>query len=97
MKLYNASPYHNLYLGDGTKLTEIPDKSVDMILTDPPWGVAYQSSHREQKFEPIAFNLMSIIFIQVILTYGNYSRNTGGMTNNGNSIQVMYPGCRIYL
>ncbi len=34
-------------------LTLIPDKSIDLVLTDPPYGVSYQSNHRDDKFEII--------------------------------------------
>lgn len=43
-------------LGDCTKLLEtIPDNSLDLLLTDPPYGIDYESEHREvnpfEKFE----------------------------------------------
>ncbi len=31
----------------------IPVKSVDLVLTDPPYGIDYQSNHRADKFEKI--------------------------------------------
>ena len=34
-------------------LKDIPDESVDMILTDPPYGMNFQSSHRKTKYEKI--------------------------------------------
>jgi len=35
-------------LGDCTKLLEnIPDNSIDLLLTDPPYGINYESEHRE--------------------------------------------------
>lgn len=44
----------NLHLGDCLELMkEIPDASVDLILTDPPYGMAYQSKHRTKKYEKI--------------------------------------------
>ena len=34
-------------------LKQIPDKSVDLILTDPPYGIDYQSNKRKSKFRKI--------------------------------------------
>ena len=34
-------------------LKDIPDESVDMVLTDPPYGMNFQSSHRKTKYEKI--------------------------------------------
>ena len=37
----------NLMLGDCLeRMKEIPDGSVDMVLTDPPYGISYQSNRR---------------------------------------------------
>ena len=38
------------------RMKEIPDGSVDMVLTDPPYGMDYQSNRRvtQEKFEKIA-------------------------------------------
>jgi site-specific DNA-methyltransferase (adenine-specific) len=36
------------------RMKEIPDGSVDMILTDPPYGIDYQSNFRKEKFNKIA-------------------------------------------
>ena len=37
-------------------MKQIPDGSVDMVLTDPPYGMAYQSNRRTatEKFNKIA-------------------------------------------
>ena len=35
------------------KMSEIPDRSVDMILTDPPYGMDFQSNHRKEKHSQI--------------------------------------------
>ena len=44
----------NLLNGDCFELLkDIPDGSVDMILTDPPYGMNFQSSHRKTKYEKI--------------------------------------------
>jgi site-specific DNA-methyltransferase (adenine-specific) len=34
-------------------LKEIPDNSVDLVLTDPPYGMGYQSGHRTNKHDCI--------------------------------------------
>lgn len=34
----------------------IPDKSIDLVLTDPPYGMDYVSSRRKHKFEKIALD-----------------------------------------
>ena len=35
------------------RIKEIPDNSVDMILTDPPYGMDFQSNHRNKKYNKI--------------------------------------------
>jgi len=43
-----------LFLGDCLEvMKEIPDKSIDLIVTDPPYGMNYQSSKRTDKFDKI--------------------------------------------
>lgn len=34
-------------------MKEIPDGSVDMVLTDPPYGMDFQSNHRKEKYSKI--------------------------------------------
>ena len=34
-------------------LKDIPDGSVDMVLTDPPYGMAFKSNHRKEKYNEI--------------------------------------------
>ena len=44
----------NLLHGDCFELLQgIPDESVDMVLTDPPYGMNFQSGHRKSKYEKI--------------------------------------------
>lgn len=44
----------NLQQGDCLELMKgIPDESVDMVLTDPPYGIAFQSGHRASRYEKI--------------------------------------------
>jgi len=44
----------NLMLGDCLeRMKEIRDGSVDMILTDPPYGMSFQSNHRKTKHSKI--------------------------------------------
>lgn len=34
-------------------LKNIPDKSIDLIITDPPYGMNFVSNHRKEKYKPI--------------------------------------------
>ena len=34
-------------------MKDIPDGSVDMVLTDPPYGISFQSNYRKDKHNPI--------------------------------------------
>ena len=34
-------------------LKQLPDKCIDLVLTDPPYGMSYQSSWRTDKYKPI--------------------------------------------
>ena len=44
----------NLYNGDCLEvMKDIPDKSVDMVLTDPPYLMNYQSNYRKSKYNKI--------------------------------------------
>ena len=44
----------NLLNGDCFELLQdIPDESIDMVLTDPPYGMNFQSGHRKNKYEKI--------------------------------------------
>ena len=54
MKLIFENNGTKLYEGSATKLDKIEDKSVDLILADPPYGMKYVSGHRFEKFDPIA-------------------------------------------
>lgn len=35
------------------KMKDIPDGSVDMVLTDPPYGMSFRSNYRKQKYSKI--------------------------------------------
>lgn len=35
-------------------MKQLPDKSIDLVLTDPPYGMDYQSSRRTDQYEKIA-------------------------------------------
>jgi site-specific DNA-methyltransferase (adenine-specific) len=49
-----TTPDTHLYLGECIEIMEnLPNESVDCILTDPPYGVSYQSEHRTLPFEKI--------------------------------------------
>lgn len=48
---------NKIYNGDCLEVMKtFPDKSVDLILTDPPYGMNYQSSWRTDKHDLIAFD-----------------------------------------
>jgi len=34
-------------------MKNIPDKSIDLVLTDPPYGMEFRSNHRKEKYEKI--------------------------------------------
>ena len=35
------------------KMKDIPDGSIDLILTDPPYGMSFQSNYRKYKYDNI--------------------------------------------
>lgn len=35
------------------EMKKIPDKTIDMILTDPPYGMSFQSNYRKEKYNKI--------------------------------------------
>ena len=46
--------YDYIEQGDCLELMKtIPDESIDMILTDPPYGISFQSNFRKNKFEKL--------------------------------------------
>jgi site-specific DNA-methyltransferase (adenine-specific) len=50
----NEEEWPRLMLGDCLeRMKEIPDGSVDMILTDPPYGMGFQNNHRKVKHNKI--------------------------------------------
>ena len=34
-------------------MKQIPDKSVDLVITDPPYGMEFQSNYRKEKHKKI--------------------------------------------
>lgn len=45
---------NKIYQGDCLEvMKQIPDKSIDLIITDPPYGMNFQSNHRKQKHKKI--------------------------------------------
>lgn len=48
-------------------LKQLPDKCVDLVLTDPPYGMAYQSSRRTDKYDKI-INDNNLDWLQETLT-----------------------------
>ena len=41
------------YIEQGDCLEQIPDESIDMVLTDPPYGISFKSNHRNVTYEGI--------------------------------------------
>lgn len=47
-------PVNSIIHGDSLEIMKLmPDKSVDLIITDPPYGMNFQSGHRKVKYEKI--------------------------------------------
>jgi site-specific DNA-methyltransferase (adenine-specific) len=45
---------NKVYQGDCLEvMKDIEDKSIDMILTDPPYGMSFQSNHRKEQYAEI--------------------------------------------
>jgi site-specific DNA-methyltransferase (adenine-specific) len=50
----NLLKLNKIHHGDCLELMkDIPDKSVDLIIADPPYGVNYQSNFRKDKFKKL--------------------------------------------
>ena len=54
MKPYYKGPSGVIYLGDCTQILPDLDEDVDLIVTDPPYGIKYKSPLREIPFGDIA-------------------------------------------
>ena len=55
MKPFFESEHATLYVGDCRDVcAELPRRSMDLIATDPPYGVKWQSRRRTESFDPIA-------------------------------------------
>ncbi len=61
------------------EMKNIPDGSVDLILTDPPYGIDFQSNHRKEKYSKIK-NDNSIIWLDEFIneSYRIMKNNTAG-------------------
>lgn len=63
---------NNIYHGDCLDLMKyIPDKSIDITITDPPYGISFQSNHRKIKYNKIINDnqnkgMMDITFLEDI-------------------------------
>lgn len=68
MKYYYQDDYVTIYHGDcGDIVPGLPD--VDLVLTDPPYGMKYQSNHRKVKHEKIKNdNIFNVDEIYVIMS-----------------------------
>lgn len=55
MRPYFESEHATLYVGDCREVcADLPRRSVDLLATDPPYGVKWQSNRRGDRFDPIA-------------------------------------------
>ncbi len=52
VKAYYEEPGITIYHGDCREILPTLPK-VDLVLTDPPYGIEYQSNHRTMKHRPI--------------------------------------------
>jgi DNA modification methylase len=52
---YEYDPDHNVYWGDCVEgmRERLEEDSVDCVVTDPPYGIDFQSGHREEEFDTI--------------------------------------------
>lgn len=64
----NSEPYENKIINADCLdvLRELPDKCVDLVLTDPPYGINYQSSCRINKYSKIT-NDNNLDWLPIIL------------------------------
>ena len=61
--IYHEEPMGVIYCGDCREILPlIPEGSVDLVVTDPPYGINYVSNHRTIKYDKIA-NDLSLIHI----------------------------------
>jgi DNA modification methylase len=55
MTPYYAGPRATLYVGDCREIApQLPARSVDLMIADPPYGVRWQSGFRAEKFDAMA-------------------------------------------
>jgi len=61
------APTFELHLGDCLEsLRDMADESIDLIATDPPYGMKYRSGWREEKFDAIAGDEDPDLFVKVL-------------------------------
>ena len=80
MTLLLSKPKMELILGDCLKiLPTIPDKSIDLILTDPPYGIGFCSSRtsRKEKIQNDGYNDWLDLIHQVLPEFKRVLTDTG--------------------
>ena len=80
MKEYFSTALGKLYNGDALEvLREMPDKSVDLVLTDPPYGINYKSNHTKNHDYIINDNFDDWLYLmrQVLPEWKRILTNTG--------------------
>jgi DNA modification methylase len=55
VKPYYAGPRATLYVGDCREIAaQLPARSVDLMIADPPYGVKWRSNYRAERFDAMA-------------------------------------------
>jgi len=58
---------NKIYCGDCLELMEqIPDKSIDLVLTDPPYGVNYVGGQNEREREKLANDKVANVYKEIL-------------------------------
>lgn len=65
--LTNMLELNKIYCGDCLELMEqIPDKSIDLVLTDPPYGVNYVGGQNEREREKLANDKVANVYKEIL-------------------------------
>ena len=76
MKPYYQDDHVTIYHGDCREiLPELP--KVDLVLTDPPYGMQFQSNHRREKHDKIAGDdCLPLDVIHACITMASHAATT---------------------
>jgi site-specific DNA-methyltransferase (adenine-specific) len=59
---------NKIYLGDSLEIIKsIDDSSIDLVVTDPPYGMSFRSNHRKERYDPI-MNDDAVVWNTVIIS-----------------------------